>query len=59
MRWIIYCLCIFLIKAPAYAQDRYYVEASRNAIVHEDPDADSRDLMRLQDGEQLNAVTHQ
>lgn len=37
----------------------YYVEASRNAIVRDEPDSGAEQLLRLERGHQLNAVTGQ
>ena len=41
---------------PAFGQE-FYVEASRNAIVRDLPDRDSESRLRLERGDQLNAVT--
>ncbi len=37
----------------------FYVEASRNAIVRDEPDSGAEQLLRLERGHQLNAVTGQ
>ena len=41
---------------PAFGQE-FYVEASRNAIVRAAPDSGAEQLLRLERGNQLNAVT--
>ena len=42
----------------AFGQE-FYIEASRNAIVREEPDSGAEPLLRLERGDQLNAVTGQ
>ena len=59
MRVIIIVLCVVAaLCEPVFSQE-YYVEASRNAIVRDDPDRNAEPLLRLERGDQLNAVTDQ
>ena len=51
---IVFFILLFI---PLYAQEQYYIEASRSAIVRENPDKNSGALLTLEAGEQLNAVT--
>ena len=54
-------VCVFTILTAAgqvgVDQPRYYVQASRTAIVRAEPDGNARMLLRLQRGDRLNAVT--
>ena len=47
--------CMF---GVAHGQE-FYVEASRNAIVRDEPNSGGEQLLRLERGHQLNAVTGQ
>lgn len=49
----VFIICCF----PLAAQQQYYVEASRNAIVREDHNKNATPILRLERGDQLNAVT--
>lgn len=60
MRCIIFILfIIILLDQPLPAQNSYYVQASRNAIVRDDHDRNATALLHLEGGDQLNAVTDQ
>ena len=48
-------IILFYITLPA--QQQYYIEASRSAIVHENPDKNSSSMLSLKRGDQLNVVT--
>ncbi len=59
MRVIIIILTVAAVLLnPTFAQD-FHIQASRNAIVREQPNSASDPLLRLQRGDQLNAVTAQ
>jgi endonuclease G len=49
---------VLALFSPVLGQD-FYVEASRNAIVRDQPDKYAEPLLRLERGDQLNAVTDQ
>lgn len=56
MRITLAAVMVVLLSGLASAQD-YHVEASRAAIVREDPSTDSEMIRRLERGDRLNAVT--
>ncbi|MCP4262967.1 MAG: hypothetical protein GY774_36465 [Planctomycetes bacterium] len=53
---IVVVSCLF---EAVHGQEFFYVEASRNAIVRDEPDSGGEQLLRLERGHQLNAVTGQ
>ena len=54
---IFFITLIIVLYIPLTAQQHYYIEASRNAIVRENPDINSSSKLTLKKGDQLNAVT--
>ncbi|MCK4510792.1 DNA/RNA non-specific endonuclease [bacterium] len=57
MRIMIAVVSIVAVLSGAVLAQDYHVEASRTAIVREEPSADSEMIRRLSRGDQLNAVT--
>ena len=53
---IVFGILMVLIRT-GFAQDLYYIEASRNAIVRDDSNRNATLLLRLERGDQLNAVS--
>jgi endonuclease G len=58
MRITIILLCLVAVFVQSASAQDYYVEASRTAIVRDGPDKNAEMLLRLERGDQLNAVTN-
>ena len=59
MQKIIIVLGVFVISWNSVLSQDYYIEASRNAIVRNEPDKNGESRLKLVRGEQLNVVTNQ
>lgn len=58
MRVTIIILSLITALSPVFGEE-FYIEASRNAIVRDQPDTGGQPLLRLERGDQLNVVTDQ
>ena len=59
MRITIFVISVVACMFETALGQEFYVEASRNAIVRDEPDSGAEQLLRLERGHQLNAVTGQ
>jgi endonuclease G len=59
MKTIILCLGFFIFSCIPIISQQYYVEASRTAIIRENPDKNSDALLTLEKGNQLNTVSEE